>query len=80
MTTSISAFCILTDEQNIFRIDAHISEECAHKKTDLYIFYWLRKLHFLLNLSIGRTDRQTVGRTDIFNYRIASLLIKHINH
>ncbi len=87
MTTSISSEALLpfvawpTDRRtNNCRIDAHIPEECAHRKWWLYLIEGPRKSRFSLNLAYRHTDRQTYihtdRRTDISVYRVASLLIK----
>ena len=64
--TESGIYIIKNDRQNIYRIDAHMSEEYTQKKLDLYLNYSLRKSCFPLNL----TDR----RTDIIIHRVASLL------
>ena len=65
MTTSMSSEALLpfvawpTDQQwkNICRIDAHIQEECAHKKWEFYLIYiGAEKIMFL-----PKPDRQTDG-------------------
>ena len=66
MKTSISskAFCsitdIQTDGQNIYRIDAHIQKECAHKKMRALSYIGAEKITFP-----PKPDIQTYRQTDI---------------
>ena len=80
MTTSISSKALLpfvadrqTDGQNICRVDAHIREECAHKKMRALSYIGAEKITFPTKPA-RQTDIHTDRRTDISVYRVASLL------
>ena len=62
----VSAFCSVTDGQNIYRMDVHLYKKCEQKKSELYLNQWPRKSLSPLNVSKRRTD--------MCNYRVALLL------